>query len=148
MLHRGLRELDENDDPAITDGDDEMAHLRELVRSLDNRPAKRAGRTALDAAAQGYEERRRILERRGHVEALVLDADPHLGHDALAADLASCDRELVDIETQLQGLIAAVAHLADTADLSRGLAIAKVRDAAEAVNALASAFDELGPQPH
>ena len=148
MLQRGLTELRGIDDPSVTDGDDEMAHLRELVRSLDNRAAVRVGRRALSAADQGYAQRRRILERRSHVAALVADVDPHLSHEALAADLDACDRELVDIDVQIQTLIEAVAHLADSADQSRAATVASIRDASDAVNALASAIDELGPQPN
>ena len=135
MLQRGLRELDA--------GDDEMAHLRQLVRSLDSRPAIKAGREALAAAEQGFEERRRVLERRGHVEALLIDTNPQVSEEALAAGLASCNAELVEIDRQLQGLVMAVAHLASSSDQSRAAAVSHVRDAADGVNALASGFDEL-----
>ncbi|MEY2426001.1 MAG: hypothetical protein QOI61_1573 [Actinomycetota bacterium] len=146
MMQRSLRGLDDTDDAAVTEGDDEMAHLREIVRSLDSRPAKKVGRTALAAADRGFAERRNVLIRRGHVEALLADADPNLGNDALAADLESCDRELADVDHQLAELISAVAHLAASSDQSRGRAVANVRDASDAVKALALGFDELNSQ--
>lgn len=143
LLQRTFTHLSETDDPALTDGDDEMAHLRELVRTLGTRSAQRVGRSALAAAAKGYAERRRVLERRGHVAALLRDADPHLSHDALAADIEGCDRELADLDRQLEDLCVAVAHLADAADETRSAAIESVRGATDGVSALASALDEL-----
>jgi hypothetical protein len=145
MLQRSLRELDETDDEAVTEGDEEMAHLRELVRSLESRPAVKVGRTALSAASRAFEERRNVLVRRGHVEALLADADPNLS-EALTADLVSCERELEEIDRQLHELMSAVAHLAASSDQSRGAALANARDAADAVKALALGFDELKAQ--
>jgi len=145
-MQRSLNDLRADDDPAITGGDDEMAHLRELVHSLQGRNSIRVGKTALTAAAQGFEQRRRILERRGHVQALLDDADPHLERAALEADVKGCDEDLAKVNDQLMTLIESVAHLAASSDQSQTAAIASVRDSADAVNALASAYDELKQQ--
>ncbi|MEY2417728.1 MAG: hypothetical protein QOG90_408 [Actinomycetota bacterium] len=146
MLQRGLRYLDETDDPAITVGDEGMAHLRELVKSLDSKPAIKAGKAAIAAAAQAYLERARILERRGHVEALLVDNDPGISDEELAHGLDSCNQELAAIDEQIEGLILAVAHLANSSDQSAAVALTNVRDATDSVQALASGFDELAGQ--
>ena len=143
MLQRGLRELDESDDPAITAGDEGMAHLQQLVGSLDSRPAIKRGKEALVAARQGYEERRRVLERRSHVEALLRDSDPGISEDELAKGLDSCNNELVEIDRQIEALVLAVSHLAASSDQSAAAALDRVRDATDSIQALAAGFDEL-----
>ncbi|HVT78091.1 MAG TPA: hypothetical protein VHD87_13735 [Acidimicrobiales bacterium] len=146
LMQRTLRDLQDENDPGADDGDDELAHLRQLVRSLEAKNAVRVGKSAITAAQRGYAERRRILERRAHVEALLADADPHLGLAALQADLDGCNAELQTIDNHLLDLIEAVTHLAASADQSQDAAIASVRDTADAVHALASAYDELRQQ--
>jgi hypothetical protein len=143
LLQKTLGLLRDEADPALFAGDDEMAHLRQLVKSLESKGAQRAGRDALAAAQQGYAERRRVFERRCHIEALLEDADPNLGMTGLAEDLVIIDRELAEIDRRMLDLIEAVVDLADSSDDSHSGVINKVRDATDEVDALAEAWDEL-----
>lgn len=143
MLQRSLRVLREANDPALTDGDDELAHLRELIQSLESKAAKKVGKGALAAAQQAFGERRRVLVRRSHVEALAADAESTIGIEALSADLANCDTDVAEIDDQIRGLIMALVDLVDSDDDSRTQALAEVQEATDRVRALAQAWDEL-----
>ena len=81
-----------------------------------------------------------------HLLGLLDDAETTVGSDALRHDLDVCDGELAGLREQIERLVAAVAHLADSEDDSRDIALDRVRNATDRVSALASAMDELKPK--
>ena len=145
-LHNEVRALDEEDEPDLVEGDEEVAQLEALVGSLDSKSAIRAGRQAIAAAKRAYIERRRILDRRTQIEVLWGETVTPEADTALAAEVAVCDSQVTEIDAQVGRLIASVAHLVQAADHRQERAITEVREAADAVTALAAAMEELEAQ--
>jgi hypothetical protein len=146
-LHHAAKALDDEDEPELTAGDDEVARLRELVRSMATRSAKRAGTAAIAATRQAYKERRRHFERRHQFAALQNEAETDASRAAMADEVASCDKDIASLDAQLDKLLASVAHLAEVSATSRSTAIQRVRDSTDAVNALADAITEVEAPP-
>ena len=146
-LRHAMRALDDEEEPMLTDGDDELARLQELIRCMPTRSAKRAGNAAVAAARQAYKDRRRHFERRHQLVELSEEMSD-AARTALEREAAACEADIAALNAQLDGLIASVAHLSQVSGRPRTAAIGRVRDATDAVNALAEAMEELeAPAP-
>jgi hypothetical protein len=143
MLQRSLASLGDDDDEGLTEGDEELARLHDLVDLLQTRSAVRSGRTAIAAARQAYDDRRHLYERRGHIDALLSETRTESARTVLTTELETCTRDLANLDAQVEGLVAAVAHLADASESSHTTAPRRVQDATDAVTALAAAIEEI-----
>ena len=143
-LHHAVREIDRGAFAVdVPESQDELDRLRALVRSMPTRASKRAGASAVAAARQAYEDRRRHLERRAQLVALGKEAGSVAARKAVSQEVAACDADIAALDAQLDGLVAAVAHLSEVTGQSRSTAISRVRDATDSVSALAAAVDEV-----
>lgn len=114
-----------------------------LVDGLEPGPARDAAADALAAGHAANESRRRLHHRVTQLEHLLAVTNGPSARRRLDQARTACQRDLADLDEQVEEMAASVADLVDAATTAPDAELARVRDATERVAALAAAMREL-----
>ncbi len=129
---------------AVRDREEAVWRVERLVGGLQPGPVRDAATDALAAGHAANESRRRLHHRATQLEHLQAVTKGAAARRRLEKARTACQRDLAELDEQVDAMAASVADLVDAASTSSADAeLARARDATERVAALAEALREL-----
>ena len=130
---------------AVRDREEAVWRVGRLVDGLEPGPIRDAASDALAAGHAANESRRRLHHRVSQLEHLRAVTKGAAARRRLDQARTACERDLAELDEQVEAMAGSVADLVDAATTPAADAeMARVRDATERVAALAQAMRELG----